>query len=200
VVRQDSGIISLVGLAGRTFIAGRKGSVAERVTAEALEALGVDREVQLMDIDVAAAPQALKAKQVGGFALAGPYPMAALTELAGSTPVQFLSLPQPQLGKVLATDDSLAAEVVPKGAYPGLDSDVTALALPAGVYTTTGMSDAVAYAVTKAFWSQHDALVKKSAPWQAVTPATLATLGARLHKGALRYYKEAGIRVPKAMR
>ena len=200
VVRQDSGITSLAGLAGQNFITGAKGSVSERVTSEVFEAIGIEHDVQIMDIDAAAAPAALKAKQVSGFAIAGPYPLPALVELGGTTPFRLLSLSEPQVRKVVAADDSIAAETVPKSAYPGLDSDVTVLALPAGIYTTTRMSEATAYAITKAFWSQHAALMSRNPPWQAVSAGTLATLGVRLHKGALRYYREAHMPVPKALR
>jgi TRAP transporter TAXI family solute receptor len=200
VVRQDSGITSLAGLAGQNFITGAKGSVSERVTGEVLQAIGIEHAVQIMDIDTAAAPAALKAKQVSGFAIAGPYPLPALIELADATPIRLLSLPARQMRKVLAADDSIAAEVVPKSAYPRLEADVTALALPAGIYTTTRMSEATAYAITKAFWSQRTALVQRNPPWQAVNAATLATLGVRLHQGALRYYREARMPVPPTLR
>jgi TRAP transporter TAXI family solute receptor len=200
VVRQDSNITSLYGLAGQIFISGAKGSVSERVTGEVFEEIGIEHDVQIMDIDAAAAPAALKAKQVSGFAIAGPYPLPALVALASTTPIRLLSLPELQLRKVAAGDDSIAAEQVPKRAYPGLESDVTVLALPAGIYTTTRMSDATAYAITKAFWSQRPALEQKNPPWQAVSLAMLATLGVRLHPGALRYYRETHVPVPKALR
>jgi uncharacterized protein len=200
VVREDSGITSLAGLAGQNFITGAKGSVSERVTSEVFQAIGIDREVQIMDIDAAAAPAALKAKQVSGFAIAGPYPLAALKDLASATPIRLLSLPEPQLKQIVAADDSIAAEAVPKSAYPGLASDVTVLALPAGIYTTTRMSEAMAYAITKAFWSQREALLRRNPPWQAASAEALASLGVRLHKGALRYYREARVPVPKALR
>lgn len=200
VVRKDSDIATLASLAGRNFISGAKGSVAERVTTEALETLGILHEVQIMDINANAAVQALKAKQVSGFALAGAYPLPSVAELAAQTPIRLLAMPHPQLRRLLRADDSIAAEVVPKGTYPGLDEDVTVLAQPAGVYTTTRMADDVAYAITKAFWSERDALVKKYAPWQAANAAALATLGAELHPGALRYYREALIPVPENVR
>lgn len=199
VVRKDSNIASLADLAGRNFISGAKGSIAERVTTEALETLGILHQVQIMDINVGAAVQALKAKQVSGFAIAGAYPVKDIADLASATPIALLAMPQPQLHRVLRADDSIAVEVVPKGTYPGLDQDVTALALPAGVYTTTRMSDDVAYAITKAFWSERDALAKKSPPWQAASAAALVTLGAELHPGALRYYREANIPVPRTI-
>ena len=36
--------------------------------------------------------------------------------------------------------------------------------------------------------------------WAGVTPEMIAALGASLHPGALRYYREAGIAVPDALR
>jgi len=200
VVRKDSDIDTLASLAGRNFISGAKGSVAERVTTEALETLGILHEVQIMDINVSAAVQALKAKQVSGFAIAGAYPLPSIADLAATTPIRLLAMPRPALRRLLHADDSIAAELVPKDTYPGLDQDVTVLALPAGVYTTTRMADDVAYAITKAFWSQRDALVKKYPPWQAANAAALATLGAELHPGALRYYREALINMPANVR
>ncbi len=200
VVRKDGTFKSLADLAGQSFISGAKGSIAERVTAEALETLGIAHEVQIMDMSAGAAAPALKAKQVAGFAIAGPYPLKEVADLAATTPIMLLSMPQPQLRRVLRADDSLATEPVPKGTYPGLDEDVTALALPGAVYTTTRMSEDVAYAITKAFWTSRDAIVKKNPPWQAANAAALATLGAELHPGALRYYKEALIPVPRAVR
>jgi TRAP transporter TAXI family solute receptor len=200
IVRQDSGIAGLDGLAGGSFISGAKGSVAERVTMTALQALGIDRQVQIMDIDAAAAPAALKAKQVSGIALAGAYPLPAVLDLASALPVKLVGLPKPALAKVLAADETVAAEIVPKGAYPGMDADVTTLAVPAGVFTTLHMRATTAYAITKAFWSQHAELAKRSPVWNAVDTAALATLKVKLHQGALRYYREQHMAVPKALR
>ena len=200
VVSAASGVTALSGLAGHPFIAGPRGSVGERVTEAALQALGIEPSVQLLGIDPVAAPAALKAKQVEGFALAGAYPVPALVDLARALPIRLLGLPQPALGEMLAADDSLAAEVVPKGSYPGQDADVTTVAVPGGLYTTLRMPEKTAYAITKAFWSRRDKMIARNPQWQAVTFATLATLKVRLHRGALRYYREAGVKLPRALR
>jgi hypothetical protein len=94
----------------------------------------------------------------------------------------------------------MVAATIPKNTYPGQDADIATIGLPAGAYTSTAMSSQMAYAITKAFWSQKAALARRNPPWNAVTPAALATLGVKLHKGALRYYREAGIKVPAALR
>jgi len=67
-------------------------------------------------------------------------------------------------------------------------------------YLWTLMSEATAYAVTKAFWSQRPALANKNSAWSAILPSKLGSLGVRLHPGALRYYLDAGVPVPASLR
>jgi TRAP-type uncharacterized transport system substrate-binding protein len=114
--------------------------------------------------------------------------------------VRLLGFDKDELAKVLAYDDSIAAVTIPGGTYPGIEEDVATVALPVGVYTTQRMSEATAYALTKAFWTRKAELERTNPHWAAVTPATLSILGTKLHRGALRYYKEAGIAVPASLR
>jgi uncharacterized protein len=200
LVRADGDIRHFADLAGKNLAPGGKASFSEGQTVSALRALGLDKSVQLIDLDPAGAEAALAAKQVAGIALAGIVPLPAVDKLAKTVPVRLLSLSREQLKKVLAADDSLVAETIPKGTYPSQDADVLTVALPTGVYTTTAMSERTAYAITKAFWSQKWALGQRNPPWDSVSPASLATLGIRLHPGALRYYREAGIKVPRTLR
>jgi TRAP transporter TAXI family solute receptor len=200
IVRADSDARDLTDLAGKSLVPGAKGSVSEVQTASALRALGLVERVQLIDIDSAGAEAALAGNQVAGIAMAGTVPLPAINDLAKATPVRLLSLTEAELAKVLAADDSTLAQVIPGGTYPGQDADVTSIALPAGAYATTAMSQQTAYAITKAFWSQKPALGQRNPPWSAVTPASLAALGVKLHPGALLYYREAGIKVPAALR
>jgi len=65
-----------------------------------------------------------------------------------------------------------------------------------GAYTTTAMDDATAYRLTKAFWEGKKSMAQTSPWWNAVTMDGLKTLGAGLHPGAAKYYKEAGFSIP----
>ena len=200
VVRQDSGIATMTDLAGHTFVPGANGSVSQRITASALQVLGLDKKVQLIDIDAASAPDAVMSNKVSGLAMAGSFPIARIVDLAKATPIRLLSLPAPVIAKMVAADDSILPQTIPKNTYSGIDSDVTTVAVPVGIYTTRRMSADTAYALTKAFWSQLGALGDKNGVWHAITGDAVGTLGITLHPGALRYYKEAGIAVPKSMR
>lgn len=200
VVRQDSKVMSFADLAGRPFIPGTRGSFGERQTAALTKILELDNKLQLIDIDSAGAASALKSNQVIGFAVAGAYPIGSLKSLAHDVPLKLLSLTPDQQKQLLASDGTTVAMTIPKGTYPGIDEDVMTVALPAGVYTTRHMSESEAYRITKAFWTGRATLAENSPTWQAVTPDWLAVLGAQLHPGALKYYREAGIKVPPAPR
>jgi uncharacterized protein len=200
VVRGDSDVKRFADLAGKTFVPGAKASFSERQTAAALHLLGLEQQVQLIDIDPAGAAAALLGKQVVGVAFAGAFPLPAISTISKETPIRLLSLSRGELAKMLAADDSLVAETIPAGTYAGFDESVTSIAQPAGAYATTQMSDATAYAITKAFWGQKTALAARNPAWRSVTAQSLAKLGVKLHNGALRYYREAGIKIPVALK
>src|SRR5262249_51848319 len=155
-------------------------------TATVLKLLGLEDRAQLIDIDSNAAAGALSSNQVAGFATSGAYPIPSLRALAEATPIGLLSLTPDQVKQERAIDGTTVAATIPKGTYPGVNQDTLTVALPAGIYTTRRLSNADAYRITKAFWTNLPALAENAPAWHAVTPALLAVLGAKLHPGALK--------------
>jgi len=190
VVREDSGVSDFAGLAGKSFIIG-KGSFGAGEAAKNFETFGVGGKVNLVDVELGSAVSALKNGQVDGFATAGSYPAPNVIEAAAGTKVRLLSM----------TDEQVAATgrtklVIPAGTYPGIDTDTVTTSLPVGAYTTSDMDEDTAYQMTKTFWEQKAEMAKANPWWSGVTAEMLETLGAPLHPGALKYYKEAGFQVP----
>lgn len=200
VVRADAGVQSLADLQGKDFIAGGRGTAGQRLTAAALTALGLEGKVRLVDTELASAPAAVRNRQVVGYGTASTHPSPQVQELAASTSIRLIGLNAEELAKVRAIDATSAPVVIARGTYAGVDQDITTLSIPVGVYGTVRMSDDAAYATTRAFWTQREAMAKQNPWWGGVVPAMLGTLGAQLHPGALRYYVEAGIAVPDALR
>jgi uncharacterized protein len=190
VVREDSGVTDFADLAGKSFIIG-KGSFGAGEAEKNFETFGIAGEVNLVDVELNSAVPALKNGQVDGFATAGSYPAPNVMEAAAGTDVRLLSM----------TDEQVAATgrtklVIPAGTYPGIDHDVVTTSLPVGAYTTSEMDEDTAYQMTKTFWESKTEMAKANPWWFGVTPEMLETLGAPLHPGALKYYKEAGFEVP----
>ena len=193
VVRADAGIDRFADLAGKRFLIG-KGSFGAREAAKYLKLFGLEGKVDLVDVELNAAVAALKNGQIDGFATAGSYPAPNVIEAAAGTPIRLLSMTDEQVKKTGRT-----RLVIPAGTYPGVDYDVVTTSLPVGAYTTTAMDDDTAYRLTRAFWEQKQALGEANPWWNAVTFEELKTLGAKLHPGALRYYREQGVKIPESL-
>ena len=64
-----------------------------------------------------------------------------------------------------------------------------------------GISDDVAYTLTKAFWDNIDEIKASASFLSTMDPAKpFSVLNVKLHPGALKYYDEAGIAVPDSLR
>ncbi|MCP3868284.1 MAG: TAXI family TRAP transporter solute-binding subunit [Gammaproteobacteria bacterium] len=191
VVRANAGIEKFADLAGKKFLIG-KGSFGAREAAKYIEIFGLKGKVDLIDVELNAAVAALKNGQIDGFATAGSYPAPNVIEAAAGTPLRVISLSDDQV-----TQTKRTRLVIPAGTYPGVDQPVVTTSLPVGAYSTTEMDDNLAYQLTRTFWEQKSSMGKNNAWWNPVTVEGLSSLGAKLHPGALRYYREAGVSVPQ---
>ena len=194
VVRADSGVKSFADLQGKTILIG-KGSFGAREGAKYLKMFGLDGKVKLANVELNAAVAALKNKQIDGFVTAGSYPAPNVIEAAASTKINILSLSDDQIKQTKRTK-----LVIPAGTYAGVTSNIVTTSLPVLAHTTTAMDDKTAYALTKTYWSQKKDLGAAAAWWDGVSGAMLANVYGKLHPGAVKYYDEAGINVPDAIR
>lgn len=193
VARKDAGVQQFSDLEGKKFLIG-KGTFGAREAEKYINLFGLKGKVKLVDVELSAAVPALKNGQIDGFATAGSYPAPNVIEAAAGSEISLISLTEDQVAKTKRT-----RLVIPKGTYPGVDKDITTTSLPVGAYTTTAMDEETAYQLTKAYWEQKSAMGKTSPWWNAVTMDGLNTLGAALHPGAAKYYKEAGVAIPASI-
>ena len=116
-------------------------------------------------------------------------------EAAAGGGVMLLSLSDDQIKQTKSTK-----LVIPGGTYPGIDKDVATTSLPVMAYATTAMDNATAYTLTKSFWSEKAKMSADNKWWSGVKAEMLAAMVGKLHPGALKYYAEAGVKVPDALR
>ncbi|MBM3572395.1 MAG: TAXI family TRAP transporter solute-binding subunit, partial [Alphaproteobacteria bacterium] len=67
VVRADAGVRSFADLAGKDFVAGGRGTFSERQTIAVFKLLGLEGKVKLVEVELAAAFNAVRNRQVSGF-------------------------------------------------------------------------------------------------------------------------------------
>ncbi len=194
VVGADSGINTFDDLKGKSLLIG-KGSFGAKEAAKYIKLFGLESDVKLLGAELSGAVPALKNGQIDGFATSGSYPAPNVIEAAASVKIKLLSMSDEQIAKTKRNK-----LVIPAGTYSGVDTDVATTTLPVGVYTTTSMSEEVAYKLTKAFWESKPSLEKQSIWWKAITPANLSMFNTKLHKGALKYYNEINANIPENLK
>ncbi len=192
VMSEKSGVTDLAGLEGKTILLG-KGSFGAREGAKYFKLFGLEGKVGIADVELSNAVPALKNGQIDGFVTAGSFPAPNVIEAAAGTGVTVLSL----------NDDQIAATkrtrlVIPAGTYAGQDKDIVTTSLPVVAYATTSMDDETAYQLAKTYWKQK-AKMGESAPWwNGVGEGLMGNITGKIHPGAIRYYKEAGVALTDA--
>ncbi|MFQ3620525.1 MAG: TAXI family TRAP transporter solute-binding subunit [Spirochaetales bacterium] len=192
VVRQDSGVTNLSELVGKKFVPGGAGSAGERITRDILSAMGILEKVDLVRVDLSEGVPAVRNRKAVGFATSSTPPASMIQEIASTVPIRLLELPD----NIYATvKDLYTRAVIPAGMYPGVDTPVKTISQPVALYTVDTLPEEMVYRLTKAFW-------ERRAQWESVHPAMklismddVNFMVAKLHPGALRYYREIGFKI-----
>ncbi len=197
VVRKDSGVAALAGLAGKRFNPGLKGSATEKTAETVFSVLGIQPDyVRGSTTDIVAAVQD---NRVLGYVKSG-----AGLKLDGSTrdimtlnPIAVLGLDAAQKAKIAEALPELSVVEVPEGAGPGI-----------GAYSTWGfavaasarldMDEDTAYRIVKAVCEDTELQGNAMASVKGANLAemTLRYASTPLHPGAVKYFKEKGLQVP----
>ncbi|MBE0489206.1 MAG: TAXI family TRAP transporter solute-binding subunit [Halomonas sp.] len=194
VAAGDEGVIGLEDLEGKHILIGR-GTFGAREAERYLEMFDLLDKVQVANASIGSGPDALKNGQIDAFVTASSFPTPNVIETAASMPISLVSLTDEQIEMTGA-----ARQTIPGGTYPGIDEDVETTSLPVIAYTTSAMDDEAAYTLTRTFWERRDAMAEETAWWGSITHDMVGNIAGTLHPGALRYYDEAGIDIPDALR
>ncbi len=191
VARKDSNIKKFADLKGKTLLVA-KGTFGGREALKYIKLLGLEGKVKVVKAELSNAVAALKNGQIDAFATSGSYPAPNVIEAAASADIELISLSDDEIAKTKR--DKL---IIPVNTYSKITNDVATTTLPVGVYATTDVSDELAYKITKYFWESKPKLAKQNSWWDSVTYKNLSIFKTKLHKGALKYYKEQKLSLSK---
>ncbi len=202
VVRADSGIKTINDLEGKRVAIGAAGSGTAVEAEIILRAAGVWDKITVQNLDFAQAAQALKLGQVdAAFVVAG-IPTSAVMELAATTPVNLVEIPD-ELLNTLRQQGYLffVPHTVPKETYTGLDKDVKTLAVMAMLAVSSEVPDDVVYTILQVMFDKIDELRQAHSRAQDISlNKALQGLPIKLHPGAVKYYQDKGITVPQELK
>ena len=189
VMSKKSGVKNFSDMAGKTILLG-KGSFGAKEGAKYIKKFGLEGKVKLAQVELSNAVPALKNGQIDGFVTAGSFPAPNVIEAASSVGVKVISLTDEQIKISKRTK-----LIIPAGTYAGQSSDITTTSLPVVTYTTTDMSNEVAYKLTKTYWDSKKMLGNAAKWWNGVSHSMIKNISTKIHPGALKYYKEKGVKI-----
>lgn len=129
----------------------------------------------------------------------------ALNELSLQREIRILGVPEEMVGtetwNTALERGSLSQSIIPAGTYSGQvngDSDLTTVATSMMMAVHKDMDDDTAYALTKAYRENLDAMMNANALMRSINPDdAFGGMNAPLHPGAARYYQEVGVEIPE---
>ncbi len=194
-VTQDSGIKTFEELEGKLFNPSTIGGGGEYITEKVFSLLGF--KPKFYRAKLADAAEAVKDGRIVGFSYNGTLPIPIFVEVHSFRPIRLLSLKEDQAKKVSEAYPFLVRKLIPANTYKNVPEAVT-VGLYLNVCANKEVPDDVIYEVVKTYWknlpeiAKGFPLVANAKPEETTMNAT-----APLHKGALKYYKELGLKIPK---
>ncbi len=193
VATAGSGIKTLADLKGKRLSVGAPKSGTELNARAILGAAGIAYEDlgKVEYLPFAESVELMKNRQLDATLQSAGLGVASIRDLASSVPIVVVSVPTNLVAEV---GSPYVAAIIPAGTYSGQDDDVPTAAVINFLVTQSGVSDDLAYAMTKGLWEHLDQLQAAHAAAKGIMPdAALTGMPLPLHPGAEKYYREKGM-------
>jgi uncharacterized protein len=192
VASKESGITTLADLKNKRISVGAPKSGTELNARAIFKAAGLSYEDmgKVEFLPYAESVELIKNRQLDATLQSSGLGMAAIRDLAATMPITFVAIPADVTAKI--DNAAYQAASIPAGTY-GQDSDVPTVAITNLLVSHDGVSDDVAYQMTKLMFNNLDRLGNAhSAAKDIKLEGAAKGLPIPLHPGAERFYKEAG--------
>ncbi len=195
VVRADSGVGKFADLKGKSVSSGSPGSGQWQLLGDLLEVHGMKREDIKEDFSsFAQSVDKIKDGNLVASLITAGVPTASVVDLANATAIRIVPLAGPEIEALKKRQPYYASVTLEANTYKGQSGPVETLAVMAIWATHAGVSEEIAYAVTKAAYENTETLAKVHVQGRNIRPETaLRSVSIPLHPGAERYYREKGL-------
>ena len=198
VAAVDAGIKNIKDLKGKHVNIGSPGSGQRQNSIDALEAVGINfnRDLTVKNTKTIDALGLLLEGQIDAFFYTAGHPSGAIKEAtSGARKVRFVTITG--IETLVSRYPYYAKAKIPVRLYPDAKNtkDVDTFGVRATIVTSAKISVDVVYAITKEVFDNFEDFKKLYPASTVLTKENmLAGLSARIHPGAMRYYKEAGLK------
>ena len=195
VANADSGIQSLADLKGKPLAAQPKGNTAEFITQQSLEVYGLSYKdmSRVSYVSYTDAVSLMKDNNAQAFTLGTTVPASAIMDLASARDIRLVPIPEDKFQAMRKLNPGYTKLVIPANSYPKQTADVPTIGYATHLIARCDLDADVVYKLLKGIDTGKADLIAITKSMAGITPKAMATdLGIPLHKGAEKFYKEAG--------
>ena len=198
---QEGTLSDLGSLDGQRFVLGERNSGAEHTGAYILDSLGIDyrRRMDLAYMGYGATADAIQDGNIVGMNIPAGVPVSAITRalaVLGSR-IVVLDVSDDELAQINARYPLWDYHEIAAGTYPNQHSPIRSISHPNVLAVREDVPDETVYQVTRTMWENLSTLQEiHRSTHEMKLELALKGLGAPLHPGAARYYRERGVEIP----
>jgi TRAP transporter TAXI family solute receptor len=196
VALANANINSYADLKGKSLVAQPKGNTAEIMTDMVLKANGLSYQSLSKVSFQAAYTDAVSMMKDGHaqvFTLGTTAPASAIMDLASAREVKLIPVDDKTFNFVKSANAGHNKLIIKAGTYPKQDKDVPVIGYSTHLVVACDLPEQTVYGMAKAMAANVDAMAAVVKAIDGIKPKDMAQdIGVPFHKGALKFYKEAG--------
>ena len=197
VVVDSSKIKSPADLKGKIIATTQRGHTGTILTEQVLQVYGMSFKdmAKVHFVGYSDAVSLMKDGHADIYTPGTTIPASSIIDLAADRKIRLIPLPDDKIAALQKINAGYLKRIIPKGTYPGVDYDVAAVSYFAHLVVSAKLPDDLVYNITKTFAKNLPRFADVVKDMKGVTAKDLALdIGVPFHPGALKYYKEAGVR------
>lgn len=194
VVDARSPIEDLFQLVGRRVSVGSAGSGTELDARLLLMELGISYSRMRTDfLGFSESAERLKRGEIDAFFAMGGIPLPAVAELSRSVPLRLLPIPERAIARLKERYPFVEEGLIPAGLY-GDHPEARTISVRANLVCRGDLGEGLVYSIARALWERIDEIRSAHPRTRDIRlKEALRGLGAPLHPGAARFYREKGM-------
>ena len=196
---RDSGIKGIFDLEGKIVGVGPEGGTSATYWPKILEAAGINPKKFVYGGSVDLNSQ-LKNGVIDANAQALGIPWVIIPEIEYTHKINILTIPKADARRIIAKYPHFSLGVIPKGYYKSnKDRDIETITVWNFVVVHKDMPDDLVYEIVKRTFENTDILVAAHSSARETKPEYIINSPIPIHLGAVRYYREKGIKIPDTL-
>jgi hypothetical protein len=195
VVRADANVDSFADVKGKSLTTQAKGNTGELLTAMVLKLNGLSYE-SLAKLNYNSYTESVALMKDGHsqvFTLGTTAPASAIMDLASARDIKLIPVDDKTMSALKGMNPGYNKLIIKAGTYPKQDKDVPVIGYSTHIVVACDLPEDTVYQMVKTMAGNVDGMAAVVKSISGITPKDMALdIGVPFHKGAAKFYKEAG--------